>query len=293
MHNTCRIACIFQMKNFARKLWYSLIKPDRVAVLDYPVKPAPLYSIHTHAQEGLHAMIATGNAEYHDLSKNELRHRESFEKIAEHTSDDLLPAWENSFFPAIDSIMLYTILEKFRPRKYLEIGSGNSTKLAAYCRSNEKLPFSITCIDPHPRREIQKVADTWISEQIQSVPLDHFKDLAPGDIVFLDGSHVLHPNSDVMWFFMEILPVIPEGVLIHIHDIFLPYDYPQWVCDRFFNEQYILAACLLNSDKYRIISPNYYLLAEKIADDLWNSIWKIPSLASVKKHGRSFWFSKL
>ncbi len=84
------------------------------------------------------------------------------------------------------------------------------------------------------------------------MPLDYFRNLEAGDVVFLDGSHVLHPNSDVMWFFMEILPVIPAGVIIHIHDISLPYDYPQWVCDRFFNEQYIFAACLLNSNNFII-----------------------------------------
>lgn len=92
---------------------------------------------------------------------------------------------------------------------------------------------------------------------------------------------------------MEILPVIPKGVIIHIHDIFLPYDYPQWMCDRFFSEQYVLAACLLNSDNYKIISPNYYLLTEKTSYDVWNELWKIPALHSVKKHGRSFWFTKI
>jgi hypothetical protein len=170
--------------------------------------------------------------------------------------------------------------------------SGKFTNFAEVCRKQEYLEFLITCIVPYPRREIEEIADTWVNEQIQSVSLDHFKNLEPNDIVFLDGSHVLHPNSDVMWFFMEILPVIPKGVLIHIHDIFLPYDYPQWVCDRFFNEQYIFAACLLNSNNFKIISPNYYLLTEKLSKDIWSELWEIPSLKTVKKYGRSFWFAK-
>lgn len=276
-----------------RKLWYAITKPGRVAVLDYAVKPAPLYTLESGPHKGLHKIIAKGNDEYKELVKNSIRHKQVFEKITVSVTNNKMPTWENGFFPAIDTIILYTIIEKFRPKKYLEIGSGNSTKVAAFCRGQEKLTLSITCIDPHPRREIQEIANTWINEQIQSVSLDHFKNLEPNDIVFLDGSHVLHANSDVMWFFMEILPVIPKGVIIHIHDIFLPFDYPQWVCDRFFSEQYILAACLLNSDDFKIICPNYYLLIEKISPDVWIELWKIPALNGVKKHGRSFWFTKI
>lgn len=281
------------MNNPGRKLWYAITKPRRIAVLDYPVTPAPLYTPETGPHKGLHAMIAKGDTDYKELVRSSIHHIRAFEKISTSVSGNKLPAWKNGFFPAVDTIILYTILEKYRPKKYLEIGSGNSTKLAAFCRGQEGLTFSITCIDPHPRREIKEIADSWLEKEIQSVALDNFRHLQPNDVVFLDGSHVLHANSDVMWFFMEILPVIPRGVIIHVHDIFLPYDYPQWVCDRFFSEQYVLAACLLNSDNYEIICPNYYLLAEKISEDVWSELWKIPALHSIKKHGRSFWFSKI
>ena len=68
--------------------------------------------------------------------------------------------------------------------------------------------------------------------------------------------------------------IYTQGVIIHVHDIFLPYDYPQWVCDRFFSEQYVLAACLLNTDNYKIISPDYYLLAEKKSEDVGGAFGK-------------------
>lgn len=280
------------MNKQARSLWYAITKPNRIAILDYPVSPSPLYTPETSPHKDLFKMISAGNEEYKALINDSLQHVDVFKKLEVSTSDDKMPAWQNGFLPAIDTILLYTILEKYKPKKYLEIGSGNSTKVASFCRHQENLNFSITCIDPNPRREIREIADTWINEQIQTVSLDYFRKLEPDDIVFLDGSHVLHPNSDVMWFFMEILPAIPKGVIIHIHDIFLPYDYPQWVCDRFFNEQYIFATCLLNSDNFKIISPNYYLLTEKISRDVWDELWKIPSLSTIKKHGRSFWFSK-
>jgi hypothetical protein len=140
------------MYGLARKLWYALTKSRRVVVLDYPVKPAPLYIPESLPHKDLYKIISENNEQYKDLAKNSLRHKESFKKITLTTSDDKLPAWENSFLPAVDTIVLYTILEKFKPKKYLEIGSGNSTKLTAFCRQQENLNFSITCIDPYPRR---------------------------------------------------------------------------------------------------------------------------------------------
>jgi hypothetical protein len=269
-----------------------VLKPKRLAVLDYPVNPLPLYTPETKPHQLLNEIISANNDTYKTLVERSVQHIDIFKKFPLKFTDNKMPAWENNFFPAFDTVMAYTILEKFRPESYIEIGSGNSTKLANFCRKEEGLNFTITSFDPHPRREIKEIADKWIDNEIQTVPLDYFKNLKPNDVVFLDGSHVLHANSDVMWFFLEILPVIPKGVVIHIHDIFLPYDYPQWVCDRFFSEQYIFAACLLNSPHYQIIAPNYYILTEKIARSAIEEMWKIPALASVKKHGRSFWFMK-
>jgi hypothetical protein len=280
------------MKKTLRKLIYSVTKPERIAVLDYPVQPKPLYTPETQPHKLLNEIISKNDAAYEELIHQSLEYKRAFEKFPVRPSDEKTPAWENSFFPAFDTIMHYTLLAKYKPKKYIEIGSGNSTKLAAFCRTEENLDFTITCFDPHPRREIREIADEWVSLPIQSVPVERFKELQPNDIVFLDGSHVLHANSDVMWFFLEILPVIPKGVLVHIHDIFLPFDYPQWVCDRFFSEQYMFAVCLLNSDHYQVIAPNYYLLTRKIGRATIDELWRMPALQNVKKHGRSFWFTK-
>lgn len=157
------------MNSLIRKFWYTVTNPGRVAILDYPVKPLPLYSPETAPHKELYEIISKSDDDYTELAKKSLSHKNSFSEITLSTSDETLPAWENGFLPAIDTIVLYTILEKFKPKKYLEIGSGNSTKLAAFCRKQEKLNFSITCIDPNPRREIEKMADKWINEQIQSV----------------------------------------------------------------------------------------------------------------------------
>jgi hypothetical protein len=98
------------MNNLVRKLWYTITNPGRVAVLDYPVKPFPLYTPETVPHRHLFDMISKNNNDYREFVKNSLRHKINFGKITLSTSDDTLPAWENGFLPAIDTIVLFTIL---------------------------------------------------------------------------------------------------------------------------------------------------------------------------------------
>ena len=93
------------------------------------------------------------------------------------------------------------------------------------------------------------------------------------------------------YFFLEILPKLKKGVIVHIHDIYLPYDYPQFMCDRFYSEQYGLAMYLLaNSDKYQTILPNYFITEDKELSSIIEPIWNHSNLNDVERHGGSFWF---
>jgi hypothetical protein len=280
------------MKEILRKIIYSINNPKRVAVLDYPIELKPLYTPETKPHQQLFSDISKGNENYNQLLQQSVQYRAAFEQLPLTAADPKLPAWQNDFFRSLDTIVLYTILATHKPQRYVEIGSGNSTKLAHYCRQHESLRYTITCIDPYPRAEIKAIADNWEERPVQSVSSNVFRNLQPGDVVFFDGSHVLHPNSDVMWFFLEVLPVIPKGVVIHIHDIFLPYDYPQWECDHFFSEQYMLAACLLNSTQYEVLAPVYYMMKNGIGRQHINDLWTLPVLQSVQQWGQSFWFVK-
>jgi hypothetical protein len=182
-------------------------------------------------------------------------------------------------------------LDLYQPKQYVEIGCGTSTKVTKFYRTNRTKDFTITCIDPSPRQEILKVADKWINQPIQNVELGIIKNLSENDILFFDGTHVLYPNSDVMWFFWEILPIIPKGVIVQVHDIYLPYDYPDFMIQRFYNENYILGSVIMsNPDKYEIISPNFYISEQKELAEILKPIWQMPSLSKVEKHGGSFWF---
>jgi hypothetical protein len=156
------------------------------------------------------------------------------------------PSWKNSFFTGIDAFALYGMLAKYRPGLYLEIGSGNSTKIARRAIRNHELSTEVISIDPWPRTEIDRLCDKVLRRRLEDIDLSIIDRLQPGDVLFFDGSHYAFMSSDVVVFFLEILPRLRPGVLVHIHDVFLPYDYPtEWV-QRYYSEQYLLAVALMN-----------------------------------------------
>ncbi len=140
-------------------------------------------------------------------------------------------------------------LAKFKPSKYIEIGSGNSTKVAYKAKKELGLTTKIISIDPMPRAEIDSLADEVHRKPFENLDFDIVDLLEENDILFVDNSHRILPNSDSMVFYMEILPRLKKGVIVHIHDIYLPYDYPQFMCDRAYSEQYGLAMYLLANRK--------------------------------------------
>ena len=121
---------------------------------------------------------------------------------------------------------------------------------------------------------------------------DHtiFEAMEKGDILFIDNSHRALPNSDVTVCFLEILPLLKPGVIVHVHDIYIPYDYPQFMCDRAYSEQYVLAAFILaNPEKYKTIMLNFFVSEDKELRQVISPIWDSKSLDSVERHGGSFW----
>ncbi|MET4608591.1 hypothetical protein ABIB90_008097 [Bradyrhizobium sp. JR4.1] len=170
---------------------------------------------------------------------------EHFDKIAlEGDASELTPFWNNIWLPPLDAISLAGLVALGRPATYLEVGSGNSTKFVRWIIDTLKLKTRIVSIDPFPRAEIDAICDVTIRSPLEHADQSVFLNLAPNDIVFMDNSHRSFPSSDVTAFFMEILPNLPHDVVFGMHDIFLPFDYPLEWKDRFYNEQYLLAAYL-------------------------------------------------
>jgi hypothetical protein len=217
----------------------------RPIVVSYGGVPRPRWGHGTPPHAGLAAVLERGRARYADVIRACAPFRAAMEAIPLASADPSEPSWENGYFSGLDAAALYGLLAARRPRRYLEIGSGNSTRLARRAIRDQGLETTITSIDPYPRAEIDALCDTAIRQPLEDADLGAFERLERGDVLFFDGSHHAFMNSDVVVLFLDILPRLAPGVLVHIHDIFLPYDYPPDWAMRYYTEQYLLAVALL------------------------------------------------
>ena len=260
--------------------------------LDYKVDFKPRFGHGKPPHSELFKIIDSNRDNYKVLINKVLLLKETIWTIknSKDETDPINPTWNNGFLPGLDIIGIYTLLTEFKPKKYIEIGSGNSTKVAFKAKTEQQLDTEIISIDPMPRAEIDHLADRVISEPFENIDFNILEELNENDILFVDNSHRILPNSDSMVFYLEILPRLKKGVIVHIHDIYLPYDYPQFMCDRFYSEQYGLAMYLLaNPKKYQTILPNYFIYEDKELSDLIAPIWEHDNLKGVEKHGCSYW----
>lgn len=272
---------------------YKFLSPKHQNVfLEYKVKFKPRYGEGLPPHPELYSIIDANRKDYETVLNKALEYKERLWQIkdARHETEGNKPTWNNGFLPGLDIIGLYTLLALYRPEKYIEIGSGNSTKVASKAISEQKLPTKIISIDPFPRAEIDQLADQAIRKPFENIDNRFLADLDENDILFVDNSHRILPNSDSMVFFMEVLPRLKKGVIVHIHDIYLPYDYPQLMCDRFYSEQYGLAMYLLaNPLKYKPLLPNYFIFKDGPLSKVIDPVWHHENLANVERHGGSFW----
>jgi predicted O-methyltransferase YrrM len=174
----------------------------------------------------------------------------------------------NSQFSWLDSRALFVLLREFRPKRIIEIGSGYSSLLMADVnRRFLDSEIAITCIEPFPRPFLSRGIpgiQRLLKQRVQEVPQKVFEELEPGDLLFIDSSHVSKTGSDVNHIYFEIVPRLPPGTLIHIHDIFLPADYcKDWAIEenRSWNEQYLVQAMLTYSRALQVVfGCNYAVL---------------------------------
>jgi hypothetical protein len=170
----------------------------------------------------------------------------------------------NCAFDGTDALSTYCMIRHFKPGTVIEVGSGYSSLVSAEAlQRNER--GKLICIEPFPRDFVQKGfpgLDTLIQKKVEEVEIDFFLQLGQNDILFIDSSHTVKIGSDVNYLVLEILPRLRPGVIVHFHDIFLPYDYPRdWVVNemRFWNEQYLLQAFLAFNTEFRVLLANNYL----------------------------------
>lgn len=273
-----------------KKLYRFLHPRFQSLFLEYKVDMKPRYGHGKPPHEELFKIIDAHRKVYEDLLHKALAYKDKIWLIQEKATDNSSPTWNNGYLPGLDIIGIYTLLSTYRPRKYIEVGSGYSTKVAYKAKAEQNLPTTIISIDPYPRAEIDILADVVIRQPFENIDLAIIEELEDHDILFIDNSHRILPNSDSMVFFLEILQKLKKGVIVHIHDVYLPYDYPQFMCDRFYTEQYGLAMYLLaNPKKFKPILPNYFIFEDKALSDIISPIWNHENVRGVEKHGGSFW----
>jgi hypothetical protein len=190
-------------------------------------------------------------------------------------TDSRTPYWNNGYFTGTDGKLAYATVRHRRPPRIVEIGSGNSTKFMRRAIDVNGGGTILTSIDPSPRTEIDQLCDRVLRTTLQDTPPGVFDDLAAGDVLFFDGSHLVFPGSDCVTFFLQILPRLARGVLVQVHDIYLPFGYPREFRERYYNEQYLLAAFLLGNRSWTPVVASQYLGQKGLLEGGNSSFWMI------------------
>ncbi|TNE39923.1 MAG: class I SAM-dependent methyltransferase [Alphaproteobacteria bacterium] len=167
------------------------------------------------------------------------------------------PRWEQDWFPRLDAAMAYLMVRKEKPKRIVEVGSGHSTRFMARAIRDGGLDTHFTAIDPAPRAPIESLPIEVVRKTLHDAPEVPFDALRAGDFLFIDSSHIAMPGSDVDLLFLDILPRLPTGVFVHIHDIFLPHDYPESWDWRGYNEQQATAPLFLGGGYELVFSSCY------------------------------------
>jgi len=243
-----RAAC-----NLLRRAPIRRLLNNRIIVVDYPYVPSPRWP--------------SGNPHISALLS---RQYESF-RGAIAGMGAVLPAadsiqreyWDNSWLPPLDAIAVMAFIARQKPKSYFEVGSGYSTIAARHIINALGLRTRIISVDPKPRADIDKICEVVIRSPFEKLTTDVYRIIEPGDVVFIDNSHYCFQGSDATTVFTDFIPSLPPDVIVGIHDVFLPFDYPDFARRRFYNEQYAFAAYLLGlGNRARVELPIFYVTNE-------------------------------
>lgn len=256
------------------------IGPLRKQIQDQGVYPAGHYYSPIPKQEDVLAYLGSTNSENIELPDVDLNKQEQFEHLTafERLYDQLpfteKPVPENryyydqSWFSYADGIFLYSFLRHTTPKRIIEVGAGFTSALILDTaeKSFQHQP-EITVIEPYPERmrQLLRPGDErnirMIEREVQEVPIDLFRTLSSGDLLFIDSSHVIKYGSDVQFLMFKVLPTLTKGVFVHFHDVYYPFDYPAWLLlqGKYWNEDYFLRAFLSYNSEWKIYFFNTYV----------------------------------
>jgi hypothetical protein len=210
--------------------------------------------------------------------------------------DDLLriaaasgPArFDQDWFARLDAAAAYALVRRERPRLIAEIGSGHSTRFLARAVADGALTTELVCIDPAPRASLAQLHIRHQKKLLADADPETFTALRSGDILFIDSSHIAMPGTDVDRLFLDVLPRLAPGVLVHVHDVFLPDAYPSAWTWRGYNEQ-LLVGALLQGRGYEIVFASHYV-ATRRPEWVARSVAQLPLVPGA--HETSLWLRK-
>lgn len=212
-------------------------------------------------------------------------HKDAIERLKNPATNRTGYTAGNNYYTTPDLEVLYLMVRTLKPRRVVEIGCGNSTRIVRQAILDGDLATELVAIDPLPRADISGLTDRF--EECRLEEIDNFIERYPlgaDDILFVDSSHEVFVGNDVANIFCRIIPALPRGVVVHVHDVFLPYDYPPCFARDYshWGEQYLLHALILGRD-CDVLWPGHHLQRDRI--DLHD---RLPFITSG--NAQSFWF---
>jgi hypothetical protein len=212
-------------------------------------------------------------------------HKDEIERLKNPSTNQTGYSVKNPFFTTPDLEVLYMMVRSLEPRRVVEVGCGNSTKITRQAIIDGRLKTELIAIDPQPRAEIAGLTDRFEQRRLESIEdFNGTFELGANDILFIDSSHQAFVGNDVANLFCKIIPGLPKGVCIHTHDIYLPYEYPLDMAREYptWGEQYVLHA-LVHGRACEVMWPGYFLQKDK--PELHDAL---PFLKAGR--AQSFWF---
>lgn len=236
-----------------------------------------------------------------ELQKNFLKnfnYQDELLRIPDTTENELEYAYTGGMFGSGDAEILYGMIRYLKPKRLIEVGAGSSTLLAqAAIKKNREedksFKCSHICIEPYENPWLEKLGIEIIRKKVEELPILFFKSLEANDILFVDSSHVVKPQGDVIFEVFDIYGSVQSGVYIHVHDIFTPRDYPrEWIIDRrrLWHEQYLLEAFLSFNSQFEVVCALNWLW--KNYPELLERACPVLSSRTTDNPG-SFWFRRI
>jgi hypothetical protein len=194
----------------------------------------------------------------------------------------------NGYYPTPDAETYAYFIAENKPDDIIEIGSGYSTLIARKTIDFYNLKTRIKVIDPQPRIDINNYVDEKILMPVEQTNIKDFINTERSTIIFIDSSHILRAGGDLPFIYNNLIPNLPEHYLVHVHDIFIPYDYPEIYYNWYYNEQYLLYALLTNKNRYKVELATHYLSRKYPA--AFEECLNTNAISKYQLYGGAIWF---